>query len=626
LQFKDFRVAQIIGWIGRSQSEEQDAAGQAVDRFVARHGGAEKPAIARMQGCCSAAIGPARHFSAGTFGSVAVAFIGQPTLGFGTPLDAAAMATRLRASGSRLIDELRGAFAIAWLDLERGEGVIATDRMGIYPLFVRETQRDIAFASAPAMLPPNDMAKAALSPQAIFDYLYGHVVPAPRTIFEGVQRLLPGECFTFTDRGATRRRYWQPRFDESHDLGFDALRAGFLGALRASVADAIQGAQCGAFLSGGTDSSTIAGLMTQVGGTPAKTFSIGFAAAGFDEMDYARLASKHFGTKHHEYYVTPKDIVEAVPKLASSHAQPFGNSSALPTYFCARLARENGVDLLVGGDGGDELFGGNVRYAKQRTLSLYEEIPAAARKALIEPICRVLGRGPRIPLLGKGVSYVEQASVPMPERLETYNLLHRIGYREVLTEAVLAQIDVAEPARLNREAYFNPSAASLINRMLALDFKTTLADNDLPKVMQSCALAGLPVVFPMLDGRVVDFSLALPPAMKLKGTRLRYFFKEALRDFLPDAIIRKQKHGFGLPFGDWAVSDPALKALTFDTLNSFKRRQLVRVDFIDRLKDQLLPQHPNYYGTMAWVLMMLEMWLAQHHDQAAVNTPVPAHV
>jgi len=213
--------------------------------------------------------------------------------------------------------------------------------------------------------------------------------------------------------------------------------------------------------------------------------------------------------------------------------------------------------------------------------------------------------------------------VKMPARLETYNLLTKMGYAEVLDDRLLAAADTAEPGRLNDEAYSNPTARSLINKMLALDFKTTLADSDLPKVMQSCDLADVGVAFPMLDARVVDFSLSLPPAMKLKGTQLRYFFKRALRGFLPDAVIRKRKHGFGLPFGEWALQHDQLRALTFDTLNAFKRREVVRPQFIDRLKSSLLPQHPNYYGTMAWILMSLELWLESNYDRNP--TAIAAH-
>jgi asparagine synthase (glutamine-hydrolysing) len=134
--------------------------------------------------------------------------------------------------------------------------------------------------------------------------------------------------------------------------------------------------------------------------------------------------------------------------------------------------------------------------------------------------------------------------------------------------------------------------------------------------MESCRLAGVEVAFPMLDHRVVDFSLALAPNLKLKGTQLRYFFKEALRGFLPDQIIAKEKHGFGLPFGEWAIRHPRLREMTFDALDRFKRRGWVRSSHIDYLKDSLLPQLPNYYGSLAWLLMMLELWMQFHVDAA----------
>jgi asparagine synthase (glutamine-hydrolysing) len=147
--------------------------------------------------------------------------------------------------------------------------------------------------------------------------------------------------------------------------------------------------------------------------------------------------------------------------------------------------------------------------------------------------------------------------------------------------------------------------------MLALDLRFTLADNDLPKVMRACELAGIEVRYPLLDDTVVAFSAALPPRLKLKGTRLRYFFKESLRGFLPDEIITKTKHGFGLPFGPWLQTHKPLRQLALDSLTDLKKRGLVRPDFIDELTSTHVESHPGYYGTMVWVLMLLEQWLKQ---------------
>jgi asparagine synthase (glutamine-hydrolysing) len=160
--------------------------------------------------------------------------------------------------------------------------------------------------------------------------------------------------------------------------------------------------------------------------------------------------------------------------------------------------------------------------------------------------------------------------MPMPERLQVHNLLTRLGADNVLTKEFLAEIDLGGPAEVARNAYARSTAGSLINKMLGYDLQCTLADSDLPKVIRSCELAGVAVNFPMLDDRVVSFSSTLAPGLKLKGTRLRYFFKEALKDFLPREIIRKTKHGFGLPFGPWVVTHTQQRDLVIDSLGGLR--------------------------------------------------------
>ncbi|HEU4854020.1 MAG TPA: asparagine synthase C-terminal domain-containing protein, partial [Nitrosospira sp.] len=344
-----------------------------------------------------------------------------------------------------------------------------------------------------------------------------------------------------------------------------------------------------------------AGILGEVTGKPARTYSIGFDASGYDEMEYARIAARHFATRHQEYYVTPDDIVTAIPQIAAIFDQPFGNSSAIPAYYCASMAKADGLGMMLGGDGGDELFGGNVRYAKQHLFSLYEQAPSLLRKGIIEPLVFGFPGGAALPPIRKARSYVEQASIPMPARTETYNLLERYGHREVFTPEFLDTVNPGYPASLLSEIYHQGNARSLINRMLAFDRKFTLADNDLPKVAKACELAGMDVAFPLISDEIVAFSLRLEPHLKLKGTKLRYFFKEALRGFLPDDIIAKQKHGFGLPFGVWLQTHKPLQTLAADSLSDLKSRNIVRSNFIDKLLDQHLDEHAGYHGTMVWV-------------------------
>ena len=533
--------------------------------------------------------------------------------------DGDAIAAAYHAHGMAFFESLHGTFALVIADERNGEVVLAVDRLGIETLCYGTVGTRLIYSTdagrvADGLLDgrAQDLSvHGGLDPQAIFDYLYFHCIPGPTTVYRGVARLLPGHALRFVAGRATLVPYWQPAYVEDAEGALATLEAAFLRTVEQSVGSAIAGAvRPGAFLSGGTDSSTVAGMLGRVTGAPANTYSIGFDAEGFDEMSYARIASKHFGTRHHEFYITPPDLVRSIPDIASRYDQPFGNSSVLPTYYCAKLAVDDGVDRLLGGDGGDELFGGNTRYAKQRVFDTFDRTPrfvqGLARSAL----------GPAawnaVPLVRKAASYVRQASVPMPDRMQTYNLLGRIGVENIFEPAFLATVDVDGPMKAMRDWYARSSQAGFLNRMLAFDLKYTLTDNDLPKVVTACRAAGVEVAFPLLDDRLVAFAARLDPGLKLKGLKLRWFFKHALRDFLPAEIITKKKHGFGLPFGIWLGRDRALNELAFASLDALKSRGIVRHAFIDQLRADLLADHATYYGELVWVLMMLEQWLSTH--------------
>jgi asparagine synthase (glutamine-hydrolysing) len=498
-----------------------------------------------------------------------------------------------------------GDFAVGLREAS-GRTFLAVDRFSVHTLCYRLMNGQLRFAPR-----ADDLADAdtPVDPQAIFDYLYFHVIPSPRTIYKGIYRLPPGHYALFENGQLTVAPYWVPSFEEQPSPSFDALKDEFRQLLRDAVATRLDGSKPACFLSGGTDSSTVAGMIGLTSDKVASTYSIGFDAQGYDEMEYARLASKHFKTEHHEYYVTPDDLVRSIALVAASYDQPFGNSSALPAYYCAKMAREDGVSKLLAGDGGDELFGGNSRYAKQRVFGWYGRVPRLIQKGLMEPLLGTRSAA-AFALTRKAGSYVEQARVPMPDRLQMYNLIMRLGASEVLTPRLMAQIDTAAPLQLERSVWQMPQNCSHLNKELTYDWRFTLAESDLPKVLGATGCAGVGVGFPMLDERLLAFSLKLPTAYKLKGLQLRWFFKEALRGFLPDEIITKKKQGFGLPFGVWANTHPALKALATDSLHSLAARGVVRSDFIQTLLTQRLPEHPGYFGEMVWILMMLEQWFA----------------
>lgn len=517
----------------------------------------------------------------------------------------AAWLEAFQQDGNEAPNRVRGRFSVVIVRPQAHEVWMATDRFATWPICYSVQDGQLFFADRADAVP---VPRRTLSRQAIFEYLYFHMIPAPATIFEGVRRLPAGHLLHWCDGDSEETRWWNPRFDESNRPDLDESKQQFLSIVERAVAREADGHVAACFLSGGTDSSTIAGMLCKVLGRPAAGYSIGFDAEGYDEMEYARIAARHFGVDHHEHYVTPGDLRDGIPRVAAHYDQPFGNSSAVPAWICANHARADGVRKMLAGDGGDELFGGNTRYAKQRVFAWYENVPGILRKGALEPVLGLPGMD-RLPIVKKGVSYVEQASVPMPDRMQMYNMLERLGLTTVFDPDFLAGVDTSQVRAQQRDTWGSTSARSLTNRMLAFDWKYTLADNDLPKVIGTTDLAGLDVGFPFLSDELLEFSLSVPPEWKLKGLTLRWFFKEALRGFLPDAIIAKKKHGFGLPFGVWACRDPNLKSLAEEALNSFGERGIVRREFIHELLTRHLPAHPGYYGEMAWILMMLELWI-----------------
>lgn len=522
---------------------------------------------------------------------------------------AAGLLSAWRKYGVEMTSRVRGAYAVVIADAATQSVFLAVDRFAIQTLCYCIEDQKLTFSDRADCV---ESRGQELDPQAIFDYLFFHMIPAPRTIFRKVRRLPAAHALLIDKQGVQEFRHWPAHFDEHRRESFEPARDTFRKLIREGVEEEIAGHQrAGAFLSGGTDSSTVAGMLCEVTGSPAPAYSIGFEAEGYDEMEYARLAARHFGCEHHEYYVTPADLVASIPAVAQHYDQPFGNSSALPAYYCAKVAKADGCTKMLAGDGGDELFGGNTRYATQRMFEFYHSLPHVMRK-FVEPMCGDDSVFRRIPGLRQASGYVRHSRVPMPDRMHTFNLIMQLIPAKVLTADFLAQVDLAEPAAHMRATWDECKADSLINRMLAYDWRYTLADSDLPKVRGAASMAGIEVGYPLLADRMADFSMSLPPDWKLRRFKLRWFFKEALRGYLPDEILTKKKKGFGLPFGVWATRNPGLKQLAEESLRSLAGRGIVRIDFIQRLFTEYLPEHSGYYGEMVWVLMMLEQWIRGH--------------
>jgi asparagine synthase (glutamine-hydrolysing) len=545
-----------------------------------------------------------------------------------------ALALAYRRYGNDLLNYLHGAFALAVLDLVNGKALLAIDRMGIYRLCYTVIEDTLVFGSTATSVAAHPAITSSIDPQAVFDYVYFHMIPSPRVIFKEQRTLPPAHALEFSGGTAKCASYWRPSFTSDTETSVDELSLSLNALLRNAVRRCLPDGNTGCFLSGGVDSSTVTGLLAEVNKSPARTYTIGFDVENYDETRFARIVADYFHTRHREYCVTAIDAAVAAPKIAAFYDEPFGNASAVAVYYCGSLARTDGADLLLAGDGGDELFAGHVRYGRQRLLNAYSAVPLRVRRQLIEPLVFGFPWGAQTALIRKARNYVRGATSPVPGQL--YNPLLRAGLGEVFRAEFLETLSPHGPDELMAETYDRTEGVDPLNRFLYLDWKFTLADDDLRKVRGMCELAGVAVRFPLLDEEVVEFSTRIPPALKLKGLTLRYFFKRAMRDFLPEATLVKLKHGFGLPFDAWLTENTALRELALDSINDLRKRDYFRPAFLELLMDgyriateapprdgtwssvvQYLIQqrasgHPRPSTELTWSLMMLELWMRTH--------------
>ena len=526
---------------------------------------------------------------------------------------AKALAAAYKGKGLALLDLLHGAFSFALVDVTGGKLLCAIDRFGVQTLcYAQPTPGLTVFGSTTDAVRAHPIAKATISLQSLFDYLYFiDRVPAPSTIYREQHKLCPGEYLFVNGAQATVASYWHMPYRSVERIDKTKAARELRHRLRQSVETCLaneDGTRVGAFLSGGLDSSSVVGMAAESLHDSLQTFTIGFPVEDFDETHYAEIAAKHFATRHHTYYLRPDDIVDILPKAVSIYDEPFANSSVIPAYYCARLAKEAGVDMMLAGDGGDELFAGNKRYADDRVFDHYGKIPLALRSRMIEPVLETLSFARRAGLLGKAIRYVEHARKSVANRVSD-NLFRALQPNEIFTADAIGEIDADAPLAMAEAIYDEPRDASKVQRMMQLDLRITLADSDLRKVTRMCELAGVRTRFPFLSESVAEFSAGIPETLLMEGGALRRFYKDALRNFLPEPIIEKKKHGFGLPYFAFMNSHGPLRALVCDSLTSLKGRRYFRNGFLETLIDHASRANLLPHEAAAWDLVVLELWL-----------------
>jgi asparagine synthase (glutamine-hydrolysing) len=514
------------------------------------------------------------------------------------------------------VRRLRGEFALAIWDGPEETLYLATDCFRVHPLCYYQDHHKLVFASRmKSLLACPFPVKRTVNPEAIVDVVASSIIPTAKTIFLEVRKLPPGHVLTYHQGESSLTPYWEINFLQSDRAGEAELawklKTYFTDAVSVRLEADKALAQIGTFLSGGVDSSTVTGVLTQLAKRPIKSFSIGFDEQRFNEINYARIAAKAFGADHHEYFVRPQDVCDAIPVLLETFDEPFANASAIPTYFCARLAREHGVDALYAGDGGDELFAGNERYAAQRLFEYYHMIPPWLRQWLVEPLVFTLANRLGWDLFVKGQKYIRRSSIPYPERLSSYGFFNVVRLADFFEDGLLNAIggDYNPYASINFH-YAQAPAQYELDRQLYIDLKLAITDNDLFKVTRMTEAAGVAVRFPFLDHRLAEFAATVPAALKMRGRKLRCFFKSAYTDLLPVETRTKKKHGFGLPIPVWLRTDERLREMMYDLVLS--SRSVQRGYFRKKVLEDLIELHKSdessFYGTILWNLMVLELW------------------
>lgn len=511
----------------------------------------------------------------------------------------------------------RGRFVQVLWQADAERVVAFTDHFATLPLYALVRDDTLLLATDLRLVLASGASLREVDLQAVYHYLNFGCIPAPSTICTDIRRIEPGTRLLWENRVLRSERYFVPRYAQDLGGSDDALASELRERIAASVHTyRPEGGAWGCFLSGGTDSSSIVTLLARERPDErVRTFSIGFAEPGYDELDFARLAAETCGAAPETGSVSRAQAIALIERVVDGYDQPFGNASAVPTLACADLAAASGMQVLLGGDGGDEIFGGNQRYAKDQVMETFHRLPAPL-KALGRAIGRLAGRS-SAHLLKRVENFVERGSLPNPDRFYTDDSFASDYYAALLTPAFRAQVPVQASLEFMRGVYALGEPASPLHRIMRLDLMMAIAQNDITKVHGACKSAGISARFPYIDPALVAYTGRLPQRYKVRGLNKRYLFKRAMAGVLPEAVLKKKKQGFGLPIAVWLRHDAAfqahVRAVLFDPRT--QARGWFEADFIEQLLSEHLRGSWDHSAAI-WSLVVLELWLRRHLDAA----------
>jgi asparagine synthase (glutamine-hydrolysing) len=516
--------------------------------------------------------------------------------------------------GPGCVDHLRGMFSFAIWDAAERRLLLARDRLGIKPLYYVALPHGLAFASELKPLLQLPEVGRKLSWEAVRHLVTFMATPSAQSIVDGVQKLEPGRVATICETGDLRiHRYWDLSFQPNEEASERELVDRLRDLLCESVKlHEVSDVPIGAFLSGGIDSSAVVATMASMRAEPVKTFSIGFAEAEYDELVHARHVADTYATEHHELVLRP-DVIGLAEDLAWFLDEPFGDTSAIPTYMVSKLAAEH-VTVVLTGDGGDELFGGYDKYLTDQAEQRFDRIPRSIRRAL-----GAVGR--RMPDGAKGKRFLEHLALEGPNRFLDASTLFRLDQlRKLFQDEAYEQMSAHDPwtqalGCLDREDLDGLSALQYcdLNTYLPLDILT--------KVDRMAMAHSLEARPPLLDHKLVEFAATIPSRFRIRDGSTKYLFKQAMRGILPDDIIDRPKHGFAIPLARWFRGELAGFARDLLCSQRAQQRGLFRTAQVERLIR--LHEGGRDIDLQLWTLVSLELWCRRVLDVPVSSGPRP---
>ncbi len=532
---------------------------------------------------------------------------------FATSSDTEVIVHLYEERGVRLVEDLRGMFAFALWDTRERRLLLARDRVGKKPLYYRFADGRLSFASELAALLEDRTIPRRVDPQAIDAYLALLYVPDPLCAIEGVRKLPPAHTLVWHEGRIQLERYWQLDFSRKEsgsqaEIG-EQIRAHLTDAVRLRL---VSERPLGAFLSGGVDSAAVVATMAEVSSGPLKTFSVGFASDRFNELPYARRVAELFSTDHTELLVEP-DALAILPKLITHYGDPFGDSSAIPSFYVAEAASRE-VTVALNGDGGDESFAGYNRYVSNSLGARLDVLPFASRRALATlaramPDPKIMNSTPaRLRRL------LLSLSLPAPERYAM-----RMTYcsdalrRELYTPQFSALLDAAFVHETIGAPWRRSTATSTVDRMLDVDVQTYLPGDLLVKMDIATMANSLEARSPFLDHVLMEMAARLPVSAKVRGLTTKVGLKSAFHGRLPEDLLERPKSGFSIPLAEWLRG--RLSATVRDVLLDRRTvgREVMRTSTVEKLLREHAEDRADRSSEL-WLLFVLELWQRRFID------------